>query len=131
MKNNIYIGIICLVLGWVLHWQFTEPKVIVETKVVEVEKIVTEVKERIVKSPDGTVTIDRETVAVEDRTTEAVKVEKPAKKDWLVSAKVDLFSPISVRSYQLEVSRRVFNDVYVGAYGRTDGTVGVGITVLF
>jgi len=105
--------------------------VIVETQVLEVEKVVTDIKEVIVEKPDGTRVIERETVRVEDRESKTDTVTKPAKKDWMVGAKVDLFTPTTVRVYQVEVSRRVFNDVYVGAYGRTDGTVGVGVTVLF
>lgn len=129
MKNYLIVGVVCLAAGWLGNMYLLGPKVITKTEMVEVERVVTDIREVIKENPDGSREIVRETVRVEDRETKMKSQSKPSQKDWMIGGKMDIFTPNPV--YQLDVSRRIIGDIYLGAYGRSDGIVGIGVTVLF
>lgn len=129
MLKKISSYIIVLAIGAALGTYF-DAKHTIETKVVTKDRIKTVVKEVITERPDGTTVTERHTTKDEKKKQVANSKESiPVKKDWGVSVKTDLFRPVSV--YTLEVHRRVFSDLYVSAYGRTDNTLGVGLTFFF
>lgn len=102
----------------------------VEEKTVYKDRVKTVVKEVVTERPDGTKVTERHTT--KDEKTKQVKNKSesiPVKKDWGVGVQYDLFRPDPV--YTLQVHRRVFSDLYVSGYGRTDGTLGVGVTFFF
>ena len=130
MLKKISSYVIVLAIGLVLGTYF-DAKHTIETKVVTKDRGKTVVKEIITEKPDGTKVTERHVTKDEKKKQVAKQKESiPVKKDWGVSVKADLFSP-QQPVYTLEVHRRVFSDLYVSAYGRTDSTVGIGITYFF
>jgi hypothetical protein len=102
----------------------------IKEEIVYKDRIRTVVKEVVTKSPDGTTVTQRTTDKVEKKDKQVNKVEsKPIKPNWMVGVKYDLFRPVPV--WTAEVQRRVIGNVYAGAYGRTDGVVGVSLSVTF
>ena len=132
MQLKIASYVIALAVGAGLTYYFMPQQIKIEEKIVTRDVIKTVTTERIViKRPDGTIeTVEREVVKDEDKKRQASRVEtKPAKKNWGVGVKYDLFRPVSV--YTIEAHRRIIGDLYVSAYARTDSALGVGITVFF
>lgn len=102
----------------------------IEEKIVYKDRVKTVLKERITEAPDGTKITEREVVKKEKKDGSATKIEsKPVKKDWGLGVKYDLLGGPGV--YTLEIHRRVFSDLYISGYGRTDGVAGVGVTFFF
>lgn len=129
MLKKISSYIIVLVIGAALGTYF-DAKHTIETKIVTKDRIKTVVKEVVTKRPDGTTVTERHTTKDEKRKQVAKQKESiPVKKNWGVGVKYDIFRPESV--YTIEAHRRVFGDLYISAYGRTDSTFGVGVTVFF
>lgn len=128
MLKKIASYIVVLGIGAAIGTYF-DAKQTIEEKVVYKDRVKTVVKEVITESPDGTKITQRETT--KDEKTDQVKTKSestPVKKDWGIGVSTDLF-PSQV--YTVEVHRRLFSDLYVTGYGRTDGTVGVGLTFFF
>lgn len=129
MLKKISSYIIVLAIGAAAGTYFNQ-KHTIEEKIVYKDRIKTEVKEVVIEKPDGTKITERHIQKDEKKDQKIVKKESiPVKKDWGVSLKTDLFTPVPV--YTVEVHRRVFSDLYIGAYGKTDGVVGVGLTFFF
>lgn len=125
--------IIVLAIGAGIGTYF-DAKHTIEEKIVYKDRVKTVIKERITENPDGTRVIERETTKKEKKDGSVSKVEsKPVKKDWGVSVKADLLSqPVGGQTvWTVEVHRRIFSDLYVSGYGRTDGIAGVGVTLFF
>lgn len=115
----------------------------VETK--EVEKIVykertdttkkTDKKETI--HPDGTRVIETvtETKRTKDKSADIETIKQTAttnRKDWLVTLGYSPATYInSEQSYTLSIQRRMFSEVYLGAYVTTQKTIGISIGVGF
>ena len=130
MLKKISSYVIVLVIGAAIGTYF-DAKHTIEEKVVYKDKVRTVVKEVITERPDGTKITERQTTKDEKKKQVAKRKEsKPVKKDWLVGVKYDLV-PSSVPVWTAEVQRRVIGDFYIGAYGRTDGVLGVGVTLAF
>lgn len=129
MHKTILSYIAVLAVGVGIGTYFDAKHTIEET-VVYKDRVKTVVKEVITERPDGTKITERETNKVEktDKVT-AKKESIPVKPNWGVGVKYDLFRPIPI--WTAEVQRRVIGDFYVGAYGRTDGVVGVGVSFFF
>lgn len=122
--------LVVLAIGAALGTYF-DAKHTIEEKTVYKDRVRTIVKERITEAPDGTKIIERETDKQERKDGSVSRVEsKPVKKDWGVSVKTELL-PQSFGVQTVEVHRRIFSDFYASVYGRTDGTVGVGVTLFF
>lgn len=129
MLKKISSYIIVLVIGLAAGTYF-DAKHTIEEKTIYKDRVRTVVREVITERPDGTKITERITNKDEKKKKIAKRKESiPVKKDWGVGVKADLFSPIP--SYTVEVSRRVFGDIYVSGYGRTNGSVGVGVTLFF
>ena len=129
MLKKIASYIIVLGIGGVLG-SFLGNFHTIEEKIVYKDRTRTVVKEVITVRPDGT----KVTTRVSDKQEKVDQVAKksesiPVKKDWGVGVKYDLGAPVPV--WTIEVQRRVIGNFYAGAYGRTDGVVGVGVTLLF
>lgn len=121
--------VVVLAIGAALGTWF-DAKHTIEEKVVYKDRVKTEVREVIKEAPDGTKVTERITYKDEKSDKSVAKKEtKPVKKDWGVGVKYDLTVPVGV--YTIEVHRRVFGDIYVSGYGRTDGVAGVGVTLFF
>lgn len=130
MKSKIIGYVIAMVVGAGACMYFDKDIHEIEEKIVYRDRVRTVVKEVITEKPDGTRIIERETNKDEVKDSVSTKKESiPTKKNWAVGVKYDLFSHEPV--WTAEVQRRVIGDIYAGAYGRTDGIVGVGITILF
>jgi len=130
VQKKIVSYLMAVGIGVAASWYFLPKDHIVEEKIVYKDRIKTEIVEIITIRPDGSKTIER--IIHRDENKEVVSKKKevtPAKKDWAVGAKYDLFSPVPV--WTLEVQRRVIGNIYAGAYGRTDGIAGVSLTLLF
>lgn len=129
MYKKIGSYIIALGIGLGLGTYFDAAHTI-EEKIVTKDKVRTVIKEVITERPDGTKVTERITDKKEKKDVVENKKESiPVKKDWGVSVKTDLFNPVPV--YTIEVQRRVFSDFYIGVYGRTDNTLGVGVSLFF
>lgn len=129
MQKKILSYLIVLVIGAGIGTYFDAAHTI-EEKIVTKDRIKTVIKERIVKNPDGSKVIERETTKNEKKDGSiSVQESKPAKKDWGVGVKYDLFIPVPV--WTIEVNRRIAGELYLSAYGRTDGVAGVGVTFFF
>jgi len=129
MLKKISSYIIVLAIGGALGTYF-DAKHTIEEKIVIKDRIKTVIKEVIKKAPDGTITIERTTTKDEKKDTVASKKESiPVKSNWGVGVKYDLFTTVPV--YTIEIHRRVFSNLYVTGYGRTDNVVGVGLLYTF
>jgi hypothetical protein len=129
MLKKISSYIIVLAIGAVMGSYFNNKKAI-EEKIVYKDRVNTVVKEVIKQTPDGTIITERETTKNEARDSVATKKTiLPQNKDWGVSVKYDLFRPVPV--WTAEIHRRIIGNIYAGAYGRTDGIVGVSATIFF
>lgn len=129
MLKKISSYIIVLAIGGALGTYFDASHTI-EEKIVTRDRTRTIIKEVITENPDGTKVTERTTDKKEKSDTKVAKKESiPVKKNWSVGVKYDLFSDKPV--WTAEVQRRILGDIYAGAYGRTDGIIGVGVTILF
>lgn len=129
MLKKISSYIVVLAIGGALGTYF-DAKHIIEEKVVYKDRVKTEIKEVIKEAPDGTKVTERIIYKNEKKDKKIAKKEsKPAKKDWAVGLKYELFTPVPV--YTVDVHRRVLGDLYVSVYGRSDGTGGVGLLYTF
>jgi hypothetical protein len=130
MLKKIGSYLVVLVIGAAIGTWF-DAKHTIEEKVVYKDRVKTEIREVIKEAPDGTKVTERITYRNEKKDKKVSKKESmPVKKDWGVSIKYDLI-PSGQPVWTVEVQRRVFGDIYAGAYGRTDGVAGVGVTVFF
>jgi len=130
MQKKILSYILAVGVGVAASWYFLPKEHIIEEKIVYKDRTKTQIVEIITERPDGTRTIER--VIHKDEQTDIISTKKeviPSKKDWAVGGKYDLFTSTPV--WSLEVQRRIIGNVYAGAYGRTDGIIGVGVTLLF
>lgn len=129
MYKKIGSYVVVLAIGAALGTWF-DTKHTIEEKVVYKDRVRTQIQEVIIERPDGTKETRRTVDRNEKKDKQVAKKEtKPARKNWGVSVKTDLFAPVP--AYTLEVHRRIFSDLYISAYGRTDSSVGVGVTFFF
>lgn len=129
MLKKISSYVIVLAIGAAAGTYF-DAKHTIEEKIVVKDRVRTVVKEVVTERPDGTKVTERHVTKDEKKNQTAKRKESiPVKKDWGVSVKYDLFRPVP--AYTLEIHRRIFRDLYVGAYGRTDGIAGVSVTLFF
>ncbi len=129
MLKRIGSYVVVLGIGAAIGTYF-DAKHTIEEKIVYKDRIRTQIKEVITERPDGTKVTERVIDKDEKKDKKVAKKETiPVKKDWGVGVKYDLFRPEAV--YTLEVHRRIISDLYVSAYGRTDSTVGIGVTFFF
>lgn len=106
------------------------PNVKTEEKIVYKDRTQTVTKEIIVVRPDGTTVTEREIVKEEKKDQTVSKKENfPNKPDWGVSLKSDMFAPNP--NYTLELHRRIFGNIYAGAYGQSNGAVGISVSLFF
>jgi len=123
---HILIAIASFIVGVGLSQYILPSKSSTVTKVQERVRVVTRLKER----PDGS----KETVITEDRNTESgtttiIEAKKPM---WSISASTAVLS-LSPRGpiYTIQVDRRLILGAFVGAYGRTDGELGLSLRYEF
>ena len=129
MIKKISLYVVILAIGAGLGSYFN-PIHTIEEKIVVKDRIKTVIKEVVTQRPDGTIVTEREIHKDEKKDSVATRKESiPTSKNWSASVKYDLFRPVPV--WTIEVQRRVLGNIYAGAYGRTDGIVGVGVTLLF
>lgn len=120
---------IVLMVGTIIGTYF-DAKHTIEEEVITKDRVRTVIKEVITERPNGTKITERYTDKKEKKNQVAKKKEsKPSSKNWGVSIKTSLFEPTP--QYTVEVHRRIFSTVYVSAYGRSDSTVGVGVSFFF
>lgn len=124
----------------VRHAVVTVTRVRTET----VKAVQVRVVEREVRTPDGTVTVDRTTdsrtderVTTDSGTTVAEKTDArreatvtPRLPDWRVSGMVGTGWPLAP-IYGAHVERRILGPVTVGGWGLSSGVVGLSIGVEF
>ena len=136
MLKKISSYVVVLAIGAAIGTYF-DAKHTIEEKIVFKDRVKTQIREVIKESPDGTKVTERFIEKDEKKKKQVAKKESiPVKKNWGVSVKADLipngfngFNGDAV--YTLELHRRMFSDLYVSAYGRTDGVAGVGVTLFF
>lgn len=129
MLKKLSSYILVLGIGAAIGTYF-DAKHTIEEKVVFKDRTRTVIKEVITEKPDGTKITQRETnETTKVDKTQARKESRPVKKEWGVGVQYDLFRPEPIVT--VNVHRRVFGSLYGGVYGRTDGTVGIGLTFFF
>jgi Na+-translocating ferredoxin:NAD+ oxidoreductase RnfG subunit len=130
LKTKILSYVIILVCGVLVGRFFDNGRSIVEERTVYKDRVKTVIKEVITQSPDGTTVTERTTTKKEKKDLKKNRLEsKVAKANWGIGVGYEMFRPEPV--YTIDIKRRVIWDLYLGAYGRTDGRFGVGITYLF
>jgi hypothetical protein len=128
MKTKLASYIIVAILGAASYHFLVGPRVETKIKTVEVVKTVTDVKKEIIKRPDGTIIVKEEHVVTSDSSKSSKNETKPLRNEYLVSVKKDL---LHGSEWTGEIGRRVFSDLYVGAYYRTDNVAGLSLTFTF
>lgn len=143
--NNTIKAVLGLLLAAGLGYasgRYVQPsKIVIETK--EVVKTVTVVKHdtvtvtKQIKRPDGTTETDTTTTdkdvdstnnTVVDTTSETITNSKP---QWKATAQAGYnFSSIKP-VYGAEVDRRIIGPIFAGAWGNSDHTAGLAVTVEF
>ena len=112
-------------------WPTIDTQVKVEEKEVIKKDVRTIIKERT--NPDGTST--KETIIVDnskESSTKKFEQITTKKNDWFVAAGAEArLSELNNPIYRIEVNRRILGDIYVGASGRTDGSVGLQVGFSF
>lgn len=121
---------LALVVGAALGTWF-DARHTIEEKVVYKDRVKTEIREVIKEGPDGTKVTERVIYKDEKKDTKVSKKEsKPVKPNWGLGVKYDLV-PAGQPVWTVEIHRRIFSDLYLSGYGRTDGVAGVGVTFFF
>lgn len=128
MKKLAISAAVGLIVGALAYHKLVGPKVITKTEVVEVVKVVQDVRKETVQKPDGTIITREESTTVTDSNKRSKSEENALRNDFIVSVKRDLLNGDHITG---EIGRRVIGDLYAGAYYRTDGTVGVSLTYTF
>ncbi len=130
-KFVIY-SIVLLAVGGSIGYTMTPTKTVTVTKTVEKVVVKRDVVTRVIKDPSGT-----ETTVIVDRSTENTNTEAGSRtetsrinKDWAVSGAY-LTGLNGKKEIVGSVSRRVIGEVYVGAFGTSEGRAGVGFTFRF
>lgn len=130
MTKKITIAVGIFLLGAAVGTYF-DAKHTIEEKIVYKDRVKTEVREVIREAPDGSKVTERVTYKDEKKEQEVAKKEtKPVKSNWGLGVKYDLI-PSGQPVWTVEVHRRIFSDLYLSGYGRTDGVAGVGVTFFF
>lgn len=129
MLKKIASYVVVLGIGAALGTYF-DGKHVIEQTVVSQDRTKTTITEVITERPDGTKVTERLIDKKEKKDQVSNSKESiPTKPNWGVGIKYDLFTPTPV--WQAEVNRRIIWDLYVSVYGRTDGTIGAGVTIFF
>jgi hypothetical protein len=129
MYKKIVSYLVVLVIGAAAGTYF-DAKHTIEEKVIYKDRVRTQIKEVIKEAPDGTKVTERYIHKDEKKDKKVARKESiPVKPNWGVGIKYDLFSPVPV--YGVDVHRRIFGDVYLTVYGRTDQTFGLGVLYTF
>lgn len=129
MLKKISSYAIVLVIGGALGTYFDAAHTI-EEKIVTKDRIKTVIKEIVTERPDGSKVTERVTTKKEKKDSVANKKESiPVAKKWMAGVSYELFKPQPV--YTIDIKRKLFTNIYAGAYGRSDGRFGVGVTILF
>ncbi len=112
-------------------WPTIDTQIKVEEREVVKKDIKTIIKEQT--NPDGSST--KETIIVDnskESSTKKFEQITTKKNDWFVAAGAEArLNGLNDPIYRLEVNRRILGDIYVGASGRTDGTVGLQVGFSF
>jgi hypothetical protein len=133
MRNLLLTSLLSAAVGAALaYWLY--PRVEVQTEIKERTVVQNDIRTiiRTVERPDGT----KETVKeVVDNSTQQMSKDftaKVAKKpQWILTAGAgSALSPIEV-IYSASVARRVIGPIFAGAYGRTDGELGLTVGLEF
>jgi hypothetical protein len=122
------------------------PKVITKTEVVEKIKVVTlEVEKKVVKTrktkttkkPDGTVVTEEtvrdaqtDTAITKDKTadTKTATTQIPLRNDWMVSVLGGTEAKLPLQPvFGGHVQRRILGPIYVGAWGLSNGSLGLSL----
>ena len=126
-KYTILLATHLIVAGLAYSIKDSRTELKIETK--EVVKVVNRDIIKEITKPDGT------KIVIKDRSTENTQEHasktsliKPDSRKWLIglSAPPQGFSPVT-----LTLHRKVFKNLYMGLYGRTDGEIGIGLTMSF
>lgn len=126
MKNNIYIGLICIAVGFSLSY-FLYPQVKIEEKIRYKSVIVKDVEEKIIVKNNGERVITRTIKEKTDTKIDKSLVKTPTKKDWAFGLQYD---PIN-SAKRVSVERRIIGDIYAGVWYSDNNSYGVGVTILF
>lgn len=128
MKTYISIFIAGLIAGAFLIYQFHKPESITKTNTVTQVRVKTVT--RTVKEPNGRVVIEQETTDNSKLSTSQT-VAKQNKPKYILGltagSALDDIKPV----YGLQAQFRAFGPVFAGAYGRTDGELGLVISLEF
>ncbi len=129
MKKNLkYLGLAALIflLGFGAARHTTPVKIVTQTKqVVKTKKDVITVTKRV-KLPDGTITTEtrKEDRSTTDKNKEFNQIVENEKAQWRANV---LYSLTKTNNYGASVERRILGPVFAGAYGFTDGNVGISV----
>lgn len=128
MKKYLIVGVVCFISGALVTRYGLKANTATKIETVEVVKIKENV--RVVKEtrPDGTTIETKETTVEKDNTTVAKKEQKNHSPKWSVSVSKELLND---SQWNGNVSRAIFENIYVGITYRTNNTFGVGLTVTF
>lgn len=133
MKGKYGYVVFCFILGLSIGILVPKkPSVKVETRYVEREDTWENVTSTttVEEKPDGSKVTKTETRSDKQTARQSAETKKvaPVKPDWGVSLSRALTRG---QDYSLSIQRRVLGDIYVGAYGSTQGDLGLTISVLF
>ena len=127
MKNNIIIGLVCLLVGGFASKMLfpTIKEKIVEKEVEVIKKdIVTEIRE-IVK-PDGTKEVVTVVTDKSQEKKESSKVIAISKPEYHISVAA-LTPNVKDIYYQLQIEKRVLGNIHVGVLANTNEQFGIAI----
>ena len=123
MKKYLIASLLIILAFFVGKWT-TPEKVLEKVKTVETTKWRTNT--RVITLPDGTI--------IEEDIREEIR-QQIEDKHIVFDTKKYLFSisatPQARPIYMLGVSKKFLGDLYLGAYGRTDGEYGLSLTYRF
>lgn len=140
--QNKTIAIIVLAVAAVAYsvGRYAQPaKVQIKTeqvvKEVEVVKKDVVIVEKEIKRPDGTIEKERKIVDKSSETTkkdsESKSDTKISRPDWKVQATAGMAAFRGEMIYGIGIERRILGPIAVGAFGQTNGVVGLSVSLEF
>ena len=89
------------------------------------------VRERIIKKPDGTEIVERETRREESLDRENSKTSKPVIRKWRAAMHASRAADDLNEKYRLAITRRLLPNLYFGGYVTDQGYLGLALTFDF
>ena len=153
-RTKIIVAVVGMAACFGLGYYLTPTKTVTKTEVKEVIRIVekahtdqkndTTIIEVETRYPDGTVKIERKTVdknhivvdvdkvTTNEKETVVVKTVERLGPDWTISGLASVnVAERRIGAYGLHVQRKILGPIVAGAFGMSDGAVGVSVGLTF